>query len=221
MKLNPFAKEKEALLSQKGGNLFNKYESKNPILKILMKQFLRSIENFVYGSTILDVGCGEGYVTYHLHKQRPHAEITGIDSSKEIIELAKKLHPGINFEVASAEKIPFPDKSFDTVVASELLEHLPDPSIAIKECSRVSRELVIFSVPREPYFRLANLLRLKYLNRLGNTPGHLNNWNSSKFKELLNKHFDNVKITTPSFWTIAQCHNPKEDCALPSSKGMH
>ena len=98
-----------------------------------------------------------------------------------------------------------PDSSFDLVLATEVLEHLERPDVAVRECERVSRKYCIFTVPNEPFFRIANVLRLKYLKSFGNTPGHLQNFTIGKFRALLDSQFREVRIINAIFWNIAVC----------------
>jgi ubiquinone/menaquinone biosynthesis C-methylase UbiE len=53
---------------------------------------------------------------------------------------------------ASVLSLPFAARSFDTVTCLEVLEHLDDPSAAVRELARVARRAVVVSVPFEPYF---------------------------------------------------------------------
>ena len=99
------------------------------------------------------------------------------------------------------------DSSFDLVTVLEVLEHLEQPSDAIKEAKRVSKEFCIFSVPFEPYWRILNLLRLKYISDLGNTPGHMNHWSKSGFEKLLKNQFSIVKLQTVFPWNFAICRD--------------
>lgn len=77
---------------------------------------------------ILDVGCGVGVV----NDLYPDYDITGIDCSPGMLRHHKGKHI-----LASANEIPFPDGSFDSVVCRSVLHHLPDPKIALAEIKRV------------------------------------------------------------------------------------
>lgn len=88
---------------------------------------------------VLDVGCGAGSFTAMLKCQRPDLEIYGVDISKKAIEIAQKDSPAINFSVANAYQLPFPDNFFDAAIMKCVLEHLKDPSRALAELRRVLR----------------------------------------------------------------------------------
>ena len=95
---------------------------------------------------ILDVACGGGhYLRSFLNRIDPNIDYTGIDATKSYIELARKAFPKRGeFKLGNIFNIPFSDKSFDVVMANNLLLHLPpNPIQALKELVRVSSEHVI------------------------------------------------------------------------------
>ncbi len=94
-------------------------------------------KNFLYefcfkNKKTLDVGCGEGKFLSYDKKF-----ITGIDTSKSCVERLKK--EGYQVELASADKVPFADGSFEAVHSHNVIEHLPIPLAygMIKESARV------------------------------------------------------------------------------------
>jgi len=91
--------------------------------------------------SILDVGCGDGAVTDHLAQRW---SVTGLDSSPTALE-----HVQTDAVLGSATQLPFADQSFDLVLSSEMLEHMPtdDYHRAISEMARVSRRYLLISVP--------------------------------------------------------------------------
>src|SRR5437879_13088551 len=80
------------------------------------------------GSSVLDVGCGPGYVSAAAAKRG--ATSTGIDFSKEMVTTAKKMFLHIEFREGDAQNLPFPDASFDRVLANLAPRHLSDPAPA-------------------------------------------------------------------------------------------
>lgn len=89
-------------------------------------------------TTVLDIGCGEGYYTSLLAK-KPNSTVGGIDISKDALALAAKDCPGAVFAVASINRIPVPDKSMDIVLnifapylASEVLRILKNNGTFLK-----------------------------------------------------------------------------------------
>lgn len=93
------------------------------------------------GLTVLDAGCGEGYLSRILAKNG--AKVTAVDSSAKLIEAARaqNLVDGlpISFDVKSVDALPYADDTFDLVVCNHLLNDLYDPSKPISEFARVLR----------------------------------------------------------------------------------
>lgn len=92
--------------------------------------------------SILDVGCGIGHWGQCLEPFLPKdAVVTGIDREEEWIEKAQQktrsLKKRFNYQVSKAEKIPFPDNSFDMVTCQTLLLHVHDVMKVLKEMVRV------------------------------------------------------------------------------------
>jgi SAM-dependent methyltransferase len=84
---------------------------------------------------VLDIGCGPGILTAQVAAFANQA--IGIDFSAKMIDEARKLHPGLTFEVENAEKLPFPDRSFNAAVVNYCAHHLARPEKAMKEIRRV------------------------------------------------------------------------------------
>ena len=85
--------------------------------------------------SLLDVGCGPGYVSTEAAERG--AKPIGLDFSKEMIGIAKRMFPDIEFREGDAQNLPFDDASFDRVVANFALLHLTDPERAMVEANRV------------------------------------------------------------------------------------
>lgn len=91
------------------------------------------------GKTVLDVGCGPGWVT--VQYASGGADVFSVDLTPRAVEIARIFlgQRGLNAVVAegNAEQLQFPDCSFDLVVSSGVLHHTPDTEKAIRECYRV------------------------------------------------------------------------------------
>jgi ubiquinone/menaquinone biosynthesis C-methylase UbiE len=87
------------------------------------------------GMSVLDVGCGPGYVAAAAAQRGAIA--SGLDFSKEMVGIAKKMFPHIEFREGDAQNLPFTDANFDRVLANFALLHLSDPERAIAEAFRV------------------------------------------------------------------------------------
>ena len=91
-------------------------------------------------TTLLDVGCGNGFFTYHFAKLY---DVTGLDFSKRML----KINPHHKLVHGDAENLPFDNNSFDIAFCSDLLHHLENPERAIKEMKRIAKKYVIISEP--------------------------------------------------------------------------
>jgi 2-polyprenyl-3-methyl-5-hydroxy-6-metoxy-1,4-benzoquinol methylase len=187
------------------GNVYDKFGSRNPLVRRLMRGFLQTVERNVERArptSILEVGCGEGQLIGHL-KQR-FADVpryAACDLSLD--KLKPALTPGIEFKVASVYDLPYASRSFDLVVCCEVLEHLEEPSRALKELCRVSAHYLLVSTPEEPLWRALNLLRLAYWADWGNTPGHLQHFSRKSLEDLLSSEATILEISTPLPWIVA------------------
>jgi ubiquinone/menaquinone biosynthesis C-methylase UbiE len=87
--------------------------------------------------TLLDSGCGDGFWTARFARHCAYA--IGIDPSKKILEYARMLHNAQNLKYVCSpgESLPFPDRTFDTVVSVSALEHFADPFQGLREMVRV------------------------------------------------------------------------------------
>jgi SAM-dependent methyltransferase len=88
---------------------------------------------------VADVGCGPGHVTRHLHDLGVDA--FGIDLSPEMVDLARRDHPGLRFEVGTMTDLDLADDSVAGVLAFWSVIHVPDESVprAFSEFHRVLR----------------------------------------------------------------------------------
>lgn len=96
------------------------------------------------GDTVLEIGCNAGYFADFCPQAR---EIHGVDVNPELVEIAKTRLTSA--QVAQAEALPFPDKSFDVVNVSGVLEQVFDPKAVIREAARVARRLVVGNTTHE------------------------------------------------------------------------
>jgi ubiquinone/menaquinone biosynthesis C-methylase UbiE len=98
----------------------------------------------VRGAPILDAGCGTGLNLRHLP-----AGSTGIDINPRNVELVQKRLPNQRIVQGDIEAMPFEANSFGTVLCTEVIEHIPDPSAALREFRRVLKPggVLVGSVP--------------------------------------------------------------------------
>jgi len=89
------------------------------------------------GAKVLDIGCNSGEFMRLLAEKR-HCDVTGVDVSAPVLEIAKK--KGLKVVLCDADKLPFADKTFDVVTLMETLEHFNDPLPYLREIKRVLKK---------------------------------------------------------------------------------
>jgi SAM-dependent methyltransferase len=197
------------------GNL-QKYENPNPVQKYLIARFLRTIEGEIATlpiTSILDVGCAEGFVAKHLlSKQQRRFEIIGGDLDFPALLRGKALSSRMRYLCLDIHTLPFPDASFDLVLCTEVLEHLQNPVVALREVKRVTADYCLLSVPHEPWFRMLNFLRGKHLYSWGNDPEHLQNWWRKEFVQFVSGELKVLKSVSAFPWSLVVCQ--KRTCLL-------
>ena len=93
---------------------------------------------------LLDVGCGVGITSCYTAKKY-HCCVTGVDISSNMIYRAReraekeKVQNIVQFETGSALNLPFPDNTFDAVIAESVLTFIGDKKRALQECLRVAK----------------------------------------------------------------------------------
>lgn len=108
---------------------------------------LRAIDAAIEGESVLDVGCGTGFLVDHLARRHADRAFTGVDFLIDPTTRARL--PSVTFEEAAIEALPFADDSFDTVICTHVLEHVLDLAGSLRELRRVARRRLILVVPRE------------------------------------------------------------------------
>jgi SAM-dependent methyltransferase len=87
------------------------------------------------GTRVLDVATGPGYVAGRAAGRG--ASVVGVDVASAMVELARRLHPGLDVREADAHALPFEDGAFDAVVGNFAILHLGRPEQAASEFARV------------------------------------------------------------------------------------
>ena len=184
------------------------YTSKNILIRFIIKRFCNKLYSFIGHldiKDVLDVGCGEGNTIEFLRKKNPELKFEGVDIMESSLENARKINPGIHFRNLDIFNSHYRENSFDMVLCMEVLEHLEEPEKLVERIKSISKKYCIISVPNEPFWCIANMMRLAHIKRFGNTPHHLQNWTAFGLKRFLKEHFSDVRIKTSSVWTIALC----------------
>jgi SAM-dependent methyltransferase len=89
------------------------------------------------GQRVLDIACGSGVVAAGAADRGAVAR--GLDFSAGMLNVARARHPGIAFDQGDAEALPYPDNSFDVVVANFGVHHVARPISALQQAHRVLR----------------------------------------------------------------------------------
>jgi SAM-dependent methyltransferase len=103
------------------------------------------------GLKLLDVGCGPGTITADLAGRLAPGRVCGIDVSADVIDAARREHPGVEFASGDVYHLEFEDASWDVVHAHQVLQHLSDPVAALVEMRRVVKPGGIVAVRDSDY----------------------------------------------------------------------
>ena len=104
-----------------------------------------SILSALPAARTLDVACGTGFLTQHVH-----GDVTGLDASARMLAIASARIEGATFVQGDALALPFPDDSYDRVVSGHFYGHLDETqrTTFLGETRRVARELVLVDASR-------------------------------------------------------------------------
>ena len=95
------------------------------------------------GQSILDIGCGPGTITVDLAATVAPGRTIGVDQAKSVVDAARAFASEQNspaeFATGDAYALDFDDNTFDVVHAHQVLQHLGDPTAALKEWARVTK----------------------------------------------------------------------------------
>lgn len=159
------------------------------------------------GQTILDVGCARGdYVTFLNNRG---SQAFGVDLLTH--QEWQQVHPQLYIQ-GDAPRLPFPSQSFDTLLAFEILEHIPKPDLAVQEFSRVSRKNLIISVPNCAMSE--DLLRAGLVYTHWIDLSHSNFFDPESFRKILEENGFRVQVLThinpilPDFIPLRSWHIP-------------
>lgn len=184
-----------------------KYRNHNPFQR---RQIGRLLERVValarplQPKTILDAGGGEGFLTGYLAASFPDAAITVVDLSSDDLRNLKERLPQVETIVGNLETLNL-GRQFDLVVATEVLEHLPQAADTLRRFAQHAPRIIV-TVPHEPLFMATNFLRGKNLSRFGNDPEHVNHWSPRSLRRFLATELvvDSVNAVFP--WIVASGH---------------
>lgn len=184
------------------------------------------------GMRVLDLGCGRGRHLHALYWDDVPVDVVGLDLSLEDVKTAWdgffELPPpdphsdqrSAVVTTGDAHRLPFPDGSFDRVICSEVLEHVPDPDQVLSEISRILKPGGLFaaSVPR--YWPEAICWRLS--EGYQNTPGgHVRIFRSKALRRAIEqqgfrrfaRHWAHA-LHSPYWWLQCALWDKREESGL-------
>lgn len=102
--------------------------------------FTDIIKQIPPNARVLDLGCGSGRF-YRILQEHGRTDLyyEGLDGSTELIKIAQKEHPEVQFTTGSMTELPYPDTAFDCAIAIASLHHIPEAlqNSVMQECQRV------------------------------------------------------------------------------------
>lgn len=168
------------------------YESPDPYKRWFYRRRFEAVMSALDarpGDDVLEVGCGSGFYTRALVGL--DARVTATDLSPAYVEQARRLAPSAEFRVEDAQRLSFEDESFDRVLLTEVVEHVPEPARAIAEAVRVLRPggvLALSTPSRRSPMNAAYALKRRIRGYAVNE--HLHELTSAELRELLEPGFE-------------------------------
>ena len=146
------------------------------------------------GKTILDLGCATG--NYCLALEELGFECIGVDINREYVDIARKR--GVR-ALPIDGSLPFSEKSFDTIIMLEVLEHVEDLDKLLCEVKRVARKNVLLTVPNNTGYELLRQHKLTFEHMLEDD--HVNFFTKDSLNALLAQYFPlcSIKEDEPIF----------------------
>lgn len=141
--MEKFSKKPEFI--QKLFNSISKdYNKLNDIMSFgahrLIKKNILKNANLLPAAKILDLCTGTGDIAGFLQKKYPDADITGVDFSEKMLQIARQRYPSIEFLTADCMQLPFEDERFALCIISFGLRNIEDMNQALKEIYRVLKK---------------------------------------------------------------------------------
>jgi SAM-dependent methyltransferase len=103
----------------------------------LAEQFV-GLTGVVPGQRALDVGCGSGALTQVLVNRLGVGSVSAVDPSESFVDVVRASYPSMDVRLSAAEALPFPDSSFEAVLAQLVVHFMSDPVRGISEMARTT-----------------------------------------------------------------------------------
>ncbi|MFZ9044678.1 MAG: class I SAM-dependent methyltransferase [Cyclobacteriaceae bacterium] len=153
--------------------------SDNPIHQRLLRAYYLA-KPYIKGK-LLELGCGEGR---GIELLAPLADqYTAIDKIEPVIDKLKVKYASHRFESGHFPPIPFPDNSFDTIVTFQVIEHIQDDELFVKEIQRILRPggTALITTPNIKMTLTRN-------------PWHIREYTAEELTSLCTRYFDDVEM---------------------------
>ena len=170
--------------------------SEEPNTQIVLRMMTERLADF---ENVLDVGCGANLIVDQAMVRMGKA-VVGLDFTWSFLKLAPK-NSGVSLVQGNALTLPFRDGTYDAVICSETLEHIPNDLTVVDELARLlcPRGWLFFTVPNLwNADRVITMIKGLQL-RVDLMPGHLREYSLRKVKIILEPHFDIERIYPVGF----------------------
>jgi ubiquinone/menaquinone biosynthesis C-methylase UbiE len=182
------------------------YENPNRLTQLLLNSFFKALKGCIdrleAKDKMLEIGCGPAMSSQRIFKMLKGQHFEASEFDQRLVNKLQNNNLPFPVRQESVFELQRDDNSFDCLLLLEVLEHLNNYEKALDELFRVSTKYVIISVPNEPLWSFLNLLRGKYIQEKGNTPGHVNKWSVKTLRQLLSGYGQIELLATPLPWIV-------------------
>lgn len=131
--------------------------------------------------TVAEIGCGDGSVLEELARRAIGVSRVGMDISSSAVAIAAGRSGVTDAQRFDGSRIPAEDAAFDLVIATHVLEHVPEPDALVSELARVTRRALVVEVPLEQ-----NLSARRPAARAASeAAGHLHRFDRSRIRRMI------------------------------------
>lgn len=134
-----FEGHEREILHQVPTDYYQEGVKNNLLQRIWHKGKLKAVLNLIEDEpkNVLDVGSASGWFLSNIHRKYPKSKCIGVDKYKDAVTFGNKKYKSLKLIYADAHNLPFKAETFDLVICTEVLEHVKDPDIVLKEIKRV------------------------------------------------------------------------------------
>ena len=130
------------LFNLESGNFW--FRNRNKLIIWSIKKFFPSAKS------LLEIGCGTGFVLSGIKKALPHLELCGSELFEDGLSFAQKRIPDAHLMQLDARKLPF-DERFDVIGAFDVIEHIEEDEEVLRELYRACRQGIVLTVPQHKW----------------------------------------------------------------------